>query len=261
MKILKQITACLASDTTDSASFEPCSIYTEEKKQISKETINTRTFSIDFISDLIQQHQITSFEDFQHKVPTPTKIQLLKQMGYVSQNIIKTLIKIFVTEKQQQIKSKHYFQLIVDNYSPSDVIPTNVTWLTDLFSSNQIDISDFFAKFIVIHSLALPKINSLVIKGSANTGKSLLLQLLLDDTKPTRISREKDKLNFHLDQLPSSTSIVFEEPIIDQTTIGTLDSARMLHNKYLCSKHFLESDFTTAERVVAYQSLQQVTTL
>jgi ABC-type uncharacterized transport system permease subunit len=29
----------------------------------------------------------------------------------------------------------------------------------------------------------------------------------------------------------------------------TIDSARMLHKKYLCSRHFLESDFTTAERV------------
>jgi hypothetical protein len=27
----------------------------------------------------------------------------------------------------------------------------------------------------------------------------------------------------------------------------TSDSARMLHNKYLCSRHFLESDFTIAE--------------
>ncbi|PNF29154.1 hypothetical protein B7P43_G12376 [Cryptotermes secundus] len=29
----------------------------------------------------------------------------------------------------------------------------------------------------------------------------------------------------------------------------TTDSARMLHNKVLCNKHFSESDFTTAERV------------
>jgi hypothetical protein len=29
----------------------------------------------------------------------------------------------------------------------------------------------------------------------------------------------------------------------------TIDSARMLHNKLLCSKHFSESDFTTTERV------------
>jgi hypothetical protein len=29
----------------------------------------------------------------------------------------------------------------------------------------------------------------------------------------------------------------------------TVDSAGMLHNKYLCSRHFSESDFSTAERV------------
>jgi hypothetical protein len=29
----------------------------------------------------------------------------------------------------------------------------------------------------------------------------------------------------------------------------TIDSARMLHCKFLCSSHFLESDFTTNERV------------
>jgi hypothetical protein len=29
----------------------------------------------------------------------------------------------------------------------------------------------------------------------------------------------------------------------------TIDSARMLHHQFLCSRHFSESDFTTAERV------------
>jgi hypothetical protein len=28
-----------------------------------------------------------------------------------------------------------------------------------------------------------------------------------------------------------------------------IDSARMLYSKFLCSRHFSESDFTTAERV------------
>jgi hypothetical protein len=67
--------------------------------------------------------------------------------------------------------------------------------------------------------MSLPKINS-IINGPTNTGKTLLLSLLLADTKSTRISREKDKSNFHLDHLRNSTAVVFEEPIIDQT-IGT----------------------------------------
>jgi hypothetical protein len=48
-----------------------------------------------------------------------------------------------------------------------------------------------------------------------------LANILLSDTKATRIARERDKSNFHLDQLPNSTAVIFEEPIIDQTTIGT----------------------------------------
>jgi hypothetical protein len=28
-----------------------------------------------------------------------------------------------------------------------------------------------------------------------------------------------------------------------------IDSVTMMHNKYLCSRYFLESDFTTAERI------------
>lgn len=48
----------------------------------------------------------------------------------------------------------------------------------------------------------------------------MLLTLLLETTKATRIAREKDRSNFHLDQLPSPTAVIFEEPIIDQTTVG-----------------------------------------
>jgi ATP-dependent protease Clp ATPase subunit len=196
-------------------------MYTEEKKTISKETITQRTFSIDYITSLIQDYSVSSFEDFQRKVPKDIKIQILKQMAYIGQNIIKTLIKIFVTEEQQKIAHTHYFRLLAYNFDILSVSDENVSWLHRLFDSNNINIPYFFSTFILIHSMSLPKINSFVLKGPTNTGKSLLLSLLLDHTKPTRISREKDKSNFHLDQLPNSTSVIFEEPIIDQTTIGT----------------------------------------
>jgi ABC-type transport system involved in cytochrome bd biosynthesis fused ATPase/permease subunit len=96
-----------------------------------------------------------------------------------------------------------------------------VAWLENLLEANQIIISGFFAKFLLIHSMNITKINTLVLHGTTNPGKSLLLSLLLEDMKQTRISREKDRSNFHLDQLPNATSVIFEEPIIDQTTIGT----------------------------------------
>lgn len=65
------------------------------------------------------------------------------------------------------------------------------------------------------------KINTLVLKGQTNTGKSMLFQLLLQPMLPTTISRDKDRSSFHLDQLPNSTSIIFEEPIIENTSVGS----------------------------------------
>jgi hypothetical protein len=92
--------------------------------------------------------------------------------------------------------------------------------LSSLFEANNIDVATFFSHFLLIHS-TITKVNTFILKGPINTGKSLLLNLLLHDTKPTRIARERDKSNFHLDQLPNSTAVIFEEPIIDQTTVGT----------------------------------------
>jgi hypothetical protein len=222
--ILRPLTdALLHYDTTDlpSTSSLACDQYIEQKKQASKETITQRTFSIDYISNLILDNKITSYEAFQRILPTETKIQLLKQLGYVGQNIIKTLIKIHTIEALQNIKTKHYYQLILDSFDISLVQENNVSWLTRLFSSNGISIDNFFAKLLIIHSTNITKINTFVLQGPTNTSKSLLLNLILSDTKPTRIARERDKSNFHLDQLPNSTAVLFEEPIIDHTTIGT----------------------------------------
>jgi hypothetical protein len=92
----------ISNDTpTNDTILQHCEQYTEDKKQASKEAITQRTFSIDFISNLITTHKITSYESFQRTLPTNIKIQLLKQLGYVGQNIIKTLIKIHTTETLQ----------------------------------------------------------------------------------------------------------------------------------------------------------------
>jgi hypothetical protein len=198
-----------------------CNQYIEEKKAAKKETITSRTFSIDYISNLITSNNITSYENFQRTLPTQTKIQLLKQLGYVGQNIIKTLIKIHTIEKLQNIKTHHFYDIMIHNFDISKTKQENIEWIQQLFVSNGINIDNFFSDFILIHTTAITKINTLVIEGPTNTGKSLLINLLLSDTHPTRIARERDKSNFHLDQLPNATAVVFEEPIIDQTTIGT----------------------------------------
>jgi phage/plasmid-associated DNA primase len=94
-------------------------------------------------------------------------------------------------------------------------------WLEDIFISNNISIPHFLANFIYIQSMYYQKMNTLVLKGPTNTGKSMLLQLLLHPMQPTTISRDKDRSSFHLDQLHNSTSIIFEEPTIENTSVGS----------------------------------------
>lgn len=67
----------------------------------------------------------------------------------------------------------------------------------------------------------LQKINTFVIQDSTNTGKPVILSLLTQHMDASTIHKEKDKTSFHLDELPSATSVLFEEPTIDQTNIGT----------------------------------------
>lgn len=128
------------------------------------ESLKQITFSTDFINNLIDTYHTTSFEDFQRKIPTNTKIQLLKEMGYVGQNILKTLIKIHTTDIQQKIKSKHFLQLLQENFDISHVQQDNITWLSNLFSSNDIQPSTFFTEFITIHSMNIPKIITFVLQ-------------------------------------------------------------------------------------------------
>jgi hypothetical protein len=149
-----------------------CDQYTEDKKTSNKEAITQRTFSIDYISNLITTHKITSYESFQRTLSTNVKIQLLKQLDYVGQNIIKTLIKIHTTETLQSIKQQHYYTIILNNFNIQHVVPSNVHWLTSLFEINNIDIPSFFAHFLLVHSTNITKIKSFILKGPTNTGKS-----------------------------------------------------------------------------------------
>lgn len=72
-----------------------------------------------------------------------------------------------------------------------------------------------------IKDMRYQKINALVLEGCTNAGKSLLLRNITAVFYPTEIPRERDYSNFHLDQLPTATSALFEEPIITPNNVNT----------------------------------------
>jgi hypothetical protein len=141
-----------------------CAQYVEDKKSSAKHTVNQRTFTIDYISNLITDNNISSFESFQRILPTDIKIQLLNQLGYVGQNLIKSLIKIHSIASLQLIKTKHFLTLLSENINIHHIHHPNVSWLSMLFRKNNINIPDFFSKFLAIHSMNIVKINSFILQ-------------------------------------------------------------------------------------------------
>nr|CAD7203138.1 unnamed protein product [Timema douglasi] len=60
----------------------------------------------------------------------------------------------------------------------------------------------------------------MVGQNTVNSPDSFIERLLTTDLEPTLISRERDRTGFHYDQ-PSAMCALFEEPLIDNTSVGT----------------------------------------
>lgn len=96
-----------------------------------------------------------------------------------------------------------------------------ITWLLELFEKNNINIIEFLAWVTTIKNMELIKINGLVLEGPTNAGKSMIIDNVIRPLKPEDIPRERDNNGFHLDQLPFAACVIFEEPIITPTNVGT----------------------------------------
>lgn len=49
----------------------------------------------------------------------------------------------------------------------------------------------------------------------------MIIECMTEYVKPEPIPRERDNSNFHMDQLPTATGAIFEEPYMTPTNVGT----------------------------------------
>lgn len=135
----------------------------------------------------------------------------------------KTHSKLTKTKTSKESIKKNQDKYTQKTY-PKDTYDNDrlaIGWLESLFDQNNINITEFLAWSEIIKTKRYQKINGLVIQGPTNTGKSQLLEILLNHIKPEEIPRQKDCSNFHLHQLSTATSVLFEEPCITRNNVGT----------------------------------------
>ena len=129
----------------------------------------------------------------------------------------------------QYLKSMSYWSLCEDylkrNPEPPAYLNEACEWLDLLFTRNRYSEEKrniFFASFIVIADKQLTKINSFVLQGETNSGKSLLMNLLTKPMRPTVLMRQGDASQFYLQNLVNATACLFEEPMITALTVNTM---------------------------------------
>lgn len=211
-------------DNVDGTELEECNKYIEESKDNLKTNVTHRNYTIDYILDLINEYKVKTYQDFMRKIPESVQIELYRISGVTNSTMIQKLIMLTRTKQKQTLKYTDYVDIILQNYNIESVNFENVQWLNQLLLSNNIQPQELLAKFILVKNMTLQKINTFVIQGVTNTGKSMFLNLLLEDCDAATITREKGKTSFHLDELPTSTVVLFEEPVLDPTNIGTWKS-------------------------------------
>ena len=177
----------------------------------------------------LKQHRPENLTEFHKKLPLEIQLDCMKMWGTRFESFAKSIINMRRTHDLQTKKLTPFYELAL-NYIKKDIQVNPISrdevlqayrWITYVFTMNGIDMIEFFGKFLLIQDMALPKLNSFVLRGQLNTGKSMLLNLLLECVEPALIMRMGDASQFYLQNLVTAPAVLFEEPTISNMSINT----------------------------------------
>ena len=205
-----------------------CKKYIEHKTNSRLGKLKRRNI-VDTIQEILAEHNINTNSEWNLKVDQETKHQLLREYGLSVDNYVTRLIRARKHDTTKYYKDTPIEELVLqsinDNMTKSEEIEDTfhdaVNWIEYLFAENEINLPEFLAWNSIIKNMRYMKINTLVLQGPTNAGKSLIADTLVSLCKPEEISRERDNSGFHLDQLPEASAVIFEEPCITPTNVGT----------------------------------------
>lgn len=207
-----------------------CKKYIEENKTTNQRIGKLKRRNIvDTIEELLTEYSITSNSEWNLKIPEKVKHQLLREYGLSVDNYVQRLIRARKHNTITYYKETPMEALILDCIDQYMEQHSNIEagfhetcdWIEYLFNSNNIDLPEFLAWNSIIKNMRYMKINTLVLQGPTNAGKSLIADTLVSLYHPEEISRERDNSGFHLDQIPEASAVIFEEPCITPTNVGT----------------------------------------
>jgi hypothetical protein len=142
-----------------------------------------------------------------------------------------------------KLKNTSYMDYLTDKITPSEDWE-HIEWLDTFYKVNNINIPEFYGSFIVIQDMMVHKINSFVLEGVSNAGKSTLIKALIDKFQPETIQREASDNQFQFSELVEATCALIEEPLIGLKTVNTykelLGGAKLTTDRKYDNKDYIK---------------------
>ena len=178
-----------------------------------------------FVRSTVSKYYIKSHHDVYLKLPDDEYERLLDLCGdrfekTISNQILRNEARRFMKQRQNCIWDNLY-DTLSDGYkslSPEERDTDGADWILQLLKANRIDCVEFFAWISLVGNRQLPKINTLVLTGPANTGKSLLLRCLLSNLHAAVITRPGDASASHGQPAWQKCYVLYEEPRVARGT-------------------------------------------
>ncbi|XP_069176540.1 uncharacterized protein [Procambarus clarkii] len=198
----------------------------KEKKEY--EDSKTKSFTNQYaaIEDILNKYKPYKKSNLV-KIPPEINESLFKLYGTHYDRVLKSVYDIWIRKQLKRLRKLSYMERLKEEYAND--IPISLTqqdkieikYILNILYKNKINWICFFASFMYIYNKTDPKKNILCLEGPTNTGKTMIINLLLDNLQATSIAKNSDSDRFQFSNCTSAPAVLFEEPTITMTNVNT----------------------------------------
>ncbi|CDS35660.1 non capsid protein NS 1 [Echinococcus multilocularis] len=183
------------------------------------------------LAEEVMRRKVRSMNDMNKKFTYQETVRLMADYGQSYNMIVRKALETVRMMNVAHQRATDYADLLkeeldnVRNGSPSHLCayPKNhsgpsrkesIQWLEDMFSANAIAVVDFAITLRIIMNCEDEKINTLVLYGPTNTGKSLICKLMTSFLEHGSVMRRQEASAFAYENLLNRKVALMEEPKI-----------------------------------------------
>lgn len=178
-----------------------------------------REYMYDKAQDIIGKYKPTSIGHLERMVTEEEFRLIYKVYGTSYRAYLGPLVKRYNNNKTREERNRNAKDVLCGDEDTEEVEPEQVRWWFNYFAGQGIDALEFLMSVVDIINMKDFKVNTLVLIGKSNAGKSLLIRCLLDQYNTAYVTRSGENNQFHFQNLLNKNIGIFEEPRIHPNNV------------------------------------------